>query len=108
MGRNLVDRIDSLPEQTIYHDDGCGHGCVRSLECPFPVCRYDEPGIWLKESRKERTERILDLRRTTGMTVDQVAHAVGVSRRTVHRILASERMPCADPSSSPDRAEDHR
>jgi hypothetical protein len=95
-----VDRIDGLPEQTIYHDDGCGHGCVRSLECPFAACRYDEPGIWRKKGRRERAERVLELRRTTGLTVDQVAEAVGVSRRTVHRILAGERDSCGGAPAS--------
>lgn len=88
MAHNAVDRLDALPENTPYRDDGCGHGCVRSLECPFPRCRYDDPGIWLKLERQRREEELLALRAAERVSAKELAGRLGISRRTVHRILA--------------------
>jgi len=106
MARNAVDRLeghstrhyrpdsvgtsDTLPEHTIYKDTGCGHGCVRSLECPFPRCRYDDPEYWQRLERQGRDSKVLAAR-AYGLTVDALAQRFGISRRTVHRILARAR-----------------
>jgi hypothetical protein len=94
MARNAVDRletIDLLPEQTVYRDEGCGNGCVRSLECPFPRCRYDDPLLWQRTERDQRDAKIVAARRREGLSVDDLASRFGISRRTVHRILARSR-----------------
>lgn len=91
MAQNAVDRIDSIPENVTYRDDGCGNGCARSLECPFPRCRYDEPGIWLKIKRGRRDGEVLALRQAEGLGIKELSDRLGISRRTVHRILARAR-----------------
>ena len=74
--------LDRLPEQTHYRDDGCeiSRHC---LECPLPACRYDLPpkraGALLREAE---LQRLL----AEGLTADQAAERMGVSRRTVFRL----------------------
>ncbi len=73
---------DRLPEQTHYRDDGCEIS-PRCLECPLPACRYDMPpkraGALLREAE---LRRLL----AEGLTADQAAERMGVSRRTVFRL----------------------
>lgn len=74
--------IDRLPEQTHYRDDGCEIS-PRCLECPLPACRYDMPpkraGALLREAE---LHRLL----AAGLSADQAAATMGVSRRTVFRL----------------------
>lgn len=92
MARNAVDRIeDPLPEHAVYEDRGCGNGCVRSLECPFERCRFDDPLLWQRMERDQRDQRIVTARAQDGLTVEALAARFGVSRRTVHRALSRAR-----------------
>ena len=95
MARNAVDRLedinDGLPEHTVFQDQGCGHGCLRSLECPFARCRYDDPELWQRIEREQRDRKVLAARAAQGLTVDALAARFQISRRTVHRILARQR-----------------
>ncbi|MFN8559648.1 MAG: helix-turn-helix domain-containing protein [Dehalococcoidia bacterium] len=73
---------DHLPEQLHYRDDGCEIS-PKCLECPLPACRYDMPpkraGALLREAE---LRRLL----AEGLTADQAAERMGVSRRTVFRL----------------------
>ena len=89
MTRKDRDSADALPENHVYRDTGCGYGCVRSLECPFPVCRYDDPDFWRREENL-RLAREIKAARAAGRMVREVAAELGISRRTVHRILEKE------------------
>ena len=83
-------RRDALPEHTNYHDTGCDlHASC--LSCPLARCRYDEPGGARRLLSGDRDSKVLDLQRQGGTTIDCIARDVGVSRRTVFRILARAR-----------------
>ncbi len=84
-------RLDTLPERSEYRDDGCGGGCERSLECPFPRCRLDDPMGWRREARVIRDRELVRVYAAEGLTVDGLASRFQVSRRTVHRVLSDAR-----------------
>lgn len=77
---------DWLPEACHYHDEGCDLA-PSCLGCPFPLCRYDEPGELQRQARGTRDRDLLRLRRQKGMSLGQLARRFGISTRTVHRIL---------------------
>lgn len=82
-------RSDSLPEYSRYQDDGCDiHD--RCLTCPLPRCRYEEPG-GLRGLLNELRDREIVQLRTKGVSVNELAGKFGVSRRTVFRILGSQK-----------------
>ncbi len=82
MGVRDVSASDHLPENQHYRDDGC-EIAPRCLECPLPACRYDLPpkraGALLRESQ-------LRTLLAQGLTADEAAVVMGVSRRTVFRL----------------------
>ncbi len=73
---------DRLPEHIHYRDDGC-EIAPKCLECPLPACRYDLPpkraGALLREAQ-------LRALLAQGLTADEAAARMGVSRRTVFRL----------------------
>ena len=82
-------RRDALPEHTHYHDSGCDlHPSC--LSCPLVRCRYDEPGGPRRLLSSDRDGEVLAMQRT-GSSIQVIARRVGVSRRTVFRILARAR-----------------
>jgi hypothetical protein len=83
-------RCDALPEFTDYSDSGCDlyPSC---LSCPLPRCRYDDPGGAAAMLRTGRNAAIARLASRDGLTVEELARAFGVSRRTVFRVLAAGR-----------------
>jgi CRP-like cAMP-binding protein len=89
-------RRDALPEHTRYVDSGCSvHSSC--LTCPLVRCRYDDPGGIRALLSVGRDERILALRQQGRMTVKQIAERLGVSRRTVFRVLARARASQEEP-----------
>ena len=79
-------RADTLPEHSTYRDGGC-EVAGSCLECPLPMCKYDDPGWLQRESRRARDKAILRARRGEGLSVPAVAARFRVSTRTVHRVL---------------------
>lgn len=79
-------RSDTLPEHSTYRDDGCEihRSC---LDCPLPMCKYDDPGWIQRESRRSRDEAIIRARHEEEAPVPSIASRFGVSTRTVHRVL---------------------
>lgn len=75
------------PEFTDYPDNGCDLA-PRCLECPLPACRYEmlpkQGAAWVLA---ERIQRLID----QGLTADQVAADLGISRRTVFRVRRQRR-----------------
>ncbi len=61
------------------------------LTCPLVRCRYDEPGGARRLLSDERDRSILALRRE-GRPIELIAQRFGVSRRTVFRVLAADRL----------------
>jgi transposase-like protein len=83
-------RRDALPEHTNYRDSGCDlHPSC--LSCPLVRCRYDEPGGARQLLSRDRDREVITLQRHGGRSIEQIARHVGVSRRTVFRILARAR-----------------
>lgn len=78
---------DRLPEDTPYRDTGCRlfQAC---LTCPLPACRHDIGSRAADALAKAYVLRLL-LRR--GLSVDEAANVLGVSRRTVFRLKALQR-----------------
>ncbi len=79
-------RSDTLPEHSTYRDGGCevSRSC---LQCPLPMCKFDDPGWLQRENRRSRDEAMLRARRQEGLSVPVVAARFRVSTRTVHRVL---------------------
>ena len=78
--------VDAVPERCQYRDEGCelASSCLR---CPFPRCRYDEPGGVAAAVRTDRDAEMVRLRRERRMAIAELARRFGVSKRSVHRIL---------------------
>lgn len=72
----------ALPEYTPYTDDGCDlhEAC---LSCPLPACRYEmPPGRARALTQAAALSRLL----ASGLTMDEAAAELGISRRTVYRL----------------------
>jgi hypothetical protein len=83
-------RIDALPEHSEFQDGGCSLSPT-CLRCPLVRCRYDEPGgarRMIKGSRDLTLQRF----REDGTGIDALAAQFGLSRRSVFRILARDRL----------------
>ena len=78
-------RSDTLPENTRYKDDGCDVS-LTCLDCPLPLCKYDDPGWLQRESRRTRDDEIFRLRQKR-IPVAEISQRFGISTRTVHRIV---------------------
>ena len=78
-------RSDTLPENTRYKDDGCD-ASLTCLECPLPLCKYDDPGWLQRENRRTRDDEIFSLR-SQQVAVTEISKRFGISTRTVHRIV---------------------
>lgn len=76
----------------IYADHGCSYA-PSCLNCPFDVCRYDRGFAGNRVSkamnRVDRDKQIARMR-ARGMQVEQIAQKIGVSGRTVARILSRQ------------------
>lgn len=86
----LACRSDALPEQTRYRDEGC-ELAPSCLNCPLPLCRYDLPGGLRRHRLRNRDEEIIRLRRSSRLTIEEIAHRFGLSRRSVFRVLQRTR-----------------
>ena len=84
-------RGDHLPEDTLYIDRGCGDDCTRSLECPYPRCRYDEPPVSSRQKLLMRDKAIVEARVKEGLTIAAIAARFSVGPRTIFRALKSAR-----------------
>lgn len=73
-----------MPEATTYRDTGCEES-PSCLACPLARCKYEGPRPRGPQPDPERDAEIL-LRLGRGESVEDVARAVGVSRRTVFRV----------------------
>ncbi len=83
-------RADTLPENMNFRDDGC-EVSFSCLNCPLPICKFDDPGWLQRESRQSRDEAMITARRVDSLSVAEIAERFEVSTRTVHRVLKQER-----------------
>jgi hypothetical protein len=84
-------RSDTLPENSTYRDDGCDVS-PSCLNCPLPVCKFDDPDYLRRSARNARDQAIIETRRREKLSVPALAQMFGVSTRTVHRVLQSDRL----------------
>jgi len=79
-------RLDLPPEYCQYQDEGCefAESC---LNCPLPVCIYDEPGGKQRLLKRRRAREMSRLFTTEGKGIKELAQIFGVSQRTVQRVL---------------------
>lgn len=76
---------DALPEDCKYQDEGCefARSC---LNCPFPVCIYEEPRGKQRWLKKQRDKEILRLLRK-GKNQNELSLMFSVSKRTIQRAV---------------------
>ena len=78
---------DLRPEFCDYRDEGC-EMAGSCLNCPFTLCKYDEPGERQRLMRISRAKEIVRLHgKGKRKRVKELAEMFGVSERTVQRIL---------------------
>ena len=77
---------DDLPEHCRYSDEGC-ELAPSCLACPFPQCADDIPGGRHALLLGRRDNEIAHLYHDQRLTIEQLAGAFRISRRTVQRVL---------------------
>jgi hypothetical protein len=78
---------DSLPEHTIYRDEGC-HIAPACLRCPLERCIFDRPAHADAAVRRGRNRRLRGLARR-GWPVARLARQFRLSPAHVRRILSA-------------------
>jgi len=78
--------LDLPPEYCRYQDEGCefAESC---LNCPLPICIYDEPGGKQRLLKRQRAREMARLFTDEGKGIKELAQTFGVSQRTVQRAL---------------------
>jgi hypothetical protein len=79
------DIIDLPPEYCQYQDEGCEFS-GQCLNCPLPLCVYEEPGGRVRYLKRRRSLEMARLFRE-GKNVKELAVMFRVSVRTVQRSL---------------------
>ena len=82
-------RSDTLPEGIVFRDDGCEYAPA-CLTCPLPRCKHDDPG-WVSRNVRDERDKMITARRRRGLSLEEIAAEMNVSKRTVHRVLRAER-----------------
>jgi hypothetical protein len=80
--------LDLPPEYCQYADSGCEFS-ETCLNCPLPLCVYEEPDGKRRLVKRNRAVEMAKLRDDEGKTVGEIAVIFGVSIRTVQRVLKS-------------------
>ena len=69
-----------------YEDTGC-EASESCLDCPLPVCKYDDP-VWYQRNRRlARDFRMLHIMNRESLSVEEAAERFSVTVRTVFRIM---------------------
>ncbi len=83
---NVAAVMDVIPERFPYRDEGCELS-LSCLRCPLPQCKYDDPGWFHREQRRDRDSRVVEALWNGGLSVSEAAARFALSQRTVFRIL---------------------
>jgi len=81
---------DLPPEYCQYNDTGCEFG-ETCLNCPLPICVYEEPGGKQGFLKRNRALEMARLFHNESKSVKELAVLFDVSTRTVQRALRSVR-----------------
>jgi len=78
--------LDLPPEYCTYPDEGCefSESC---LNCPLPLCVYEEPRGRQRLVKEIRNMKIVDLYLQGGKSTVELADIFGISQRTIQRTL---------------------
>ncbi len=69
-------------------DDGCAES-ASCLDCPLPLCKYDDPVAFYSAEKAQRDTKIVGMAKR-GWTVPQLARQFELGERSVYRIVAGE------------------
>ena len=77
---------DDASEFYHYEDTGCevSDSC---LDCPLPMCRYDDPAWYNRNRRLARDFRIVRAMQQESLSVEETAARFSITARTVFRII---------------------
>ncbi len=89
--RSVASRGYGLPDLFANKDTGC-ELAPSCLACPLERCKHDDPGIMRRNRSTKRDKEIVQLR-ASGKSVADIAIAVGVSERTVYRVIQRKYYP---------------
>jgi hypothetical protein len=86
----LYTDLDLPPEYCRYQDDGC-ELTGSCLNCPFPICIYDEPRGKQRLLKGNRDREIVRFFTEEGSGIKELAARFDISQRTVQRALKNYR-----------------
>ena len=95
---------DFPPEYCQYNDTGCEFS-ETCLNCPLPLCVYDEPGGKKRFLKRKRALEMGRLFSTEGKSIRELASIYKVSKRTVQRALKSVKSDKQRPFSLEERGQ---
>ena len=77
---------DDVSEFYHYEDTGC-EASDSCLDCPLPVCKYDNPDWYHRNRRFAKDFRIVQIMQQESLSVAGAAERFGITPRTVFRIM---------------------
>jgi len=86
----VTEEMDLLPQDIHWRDEGC-ELFASCLSCPRPRCIEEEPRGKQRLRMRARAGRMAELQRQ-GKSAEEIASFYGVSKRTVQRAIASQRV----------------
>jgi len=83
---SVMSKPPILPDKVLHNGCNLYSSC---FECPLPDCRYSAPPrIDIERPRLEkRNKLILKMRQQENVTVETIAERLGISERTVYKVL---------------------
>ena len=77
---------DDVSEFYHYEDTGC-EASDSCLDCPLPVCKYDNPDWYHRNRRLAKDFRMVQIIQQESLSVAGAAERFGITSRTVFRIM---------------------
>tara|TARA_B110000438_G_scaffold147855_1_gene142416 strand:- start:8511 stop:8849 length:339 start_codon:yes stop_codon:yes gene_type:complete len=79
---------NAFSNKEVIYDDGCEYS-NSCLDCPLPLCKYDDPILDNSKSKINRNTLIFSMKKTN-LSNKKIATILKISTRTVHRVLTKE------------------
>tara|TARA_B110000438_G_scaffold285987_1_gene316716 strand:+ start:473 stop:811 length:339 start_codon:yes stop_codon:yes gene_type:complete len=79
---------NTLKNKEAIYDDGCEYS-NSCLNCPLPLCKYDDPILDNSKSKINRNILIFSMKKTN-LSNKKISEILKISTRTVHRVLTKE------------------
>lgn len=77
---------DDVSEFCHYEDTGC-EASDSCLDCPLPLCKYDDPAWYQRNRRLARDFRIMRVMAQESLSIEETAKRFSVTSRTIFRIM---------------------